>query len=176
MNSVYLSASRKLEAFLELFIEKTGLATRYLGLLLVVVTFAVVLLRYLFNYSPIALQETMTYLHASLFMLGAAYTLKHDGHVRVDVFYQTMSQQKQALINLLGTVFLLFPTCIFVFVICLPYVESSWAIGERSIEGAGLPWVYALKTLLLIQPVLLMLQGLAEILKNLPIVLNKEAK
>ena len=148
------------------FTESLGLGTRYLGLLLVVVTAAVVLLRYLFNYSPIDLQETMTYLHASLFMLGAAYTLKHDGHVRVDVFYQHMSQRKQALINLMGTVFLLFPTCLFVLIICFPYVESSWSIGERSVEGAGLPWVYLLKTLLLLQPLLLMLQGVAEIFKN----------
>lgn len=146
--------------------ERTGLITRYLGGILVLVTFFVVLLRYGFNYAPIALQETMTYLHAALFMLGAAYTLKHNGHVRVDVFYQNMSAHKQAWVNLLGTLFLLFPTCLFVLIICWPYVADSWAMQERSIEGSGLPFVYLLKTLLILQPILLMIQGVAIIIEN----------
>ncbi|MFT7110714.1 MAG: TRAP-type mannitol/chloroaromatic compound transport system permease small subunit [Psychrobacter glaciei] len=149
-----------------LFIERLGKLTGYLGLFLVINTALVVALRYLFNWAPIALQETMTYLHASLFMLGAAYTLKNDGHVRVDVFYQHYTEKKKALVNLLGTVFLLFPTCLFILIICFPYVESSWAMGERSVEGHGLPWLYALKALLLVQPLLLMLQGIAEIINN----------
>lgn len=153
--------------------ERLGLATRYLALLLVTATGLVVLLRYAFNYAPIALQESMTYLHASLFMLGAAYTLKHDGHVRVDVFYQYFSEQKKAWVNLLGTLFLLMPTCLFTLYICLPYVQSSWAILEHSIEGAGLPWVYLLKSLLIVQPALLLIQGLAEIIKNLLVLQNQ---
>ncbi len=148
------------------FTERLGLATRYLGLFLVVSTAAVVFLRYVFSYSPIALQEIMTYLHTSLFMLGAAYTLKHDGHVRVDVFYQHMSEARKQWVNILGTVFLLFPTCLFVLIICIPYVASSWAIGEHSIESSGLPFLFLLKSLLLVQPVLLMIQGVAEILRN----------
>ena len=153
--------------FITHFIERLGGLTAYLGLILVINTALVVALRYAFNWAPIALQETMTYLHASLFMLGAAYTLKHDGHVRVDVFYQHFTPQKKALVNLLGTLFLLFPTCLFILFICFPYVESSWSMGERSIEGNGLPWLYLLKSLSLIQPILLMLQGLAEIIKNI---------
>ena len=156
----------KLYSALTGFTERLGLLTQYLGLFLVINTALVVALRYVFNWSPIALQEAMTYLHATLFMVGAAYTLKHDGHVRVDVFYQHYSEKKKALVNLIGTLILLFPTCLFILYICLPYVESSWAIGERSIEGNGLPWVYLLKTLLIIQPVLLMIQGSAEVLKN----------
>ena len=152
--------------FISNFTERLGKATRYLGLFLVVNTALVVLLRYVFNYSPIALQETMTYLHTSLFMLGAAYTLKHDGHVRVDVFYQNMSKTKQQWVNILGTVFLLFPTCLFILIICIPYVVSSWEINEHSIESNGLPWLFLLKSLLLAQPVLLMIQGVAEILRN----------
>ena len=158
MHTLYLLISN--------FIEGLGRTTRYLSLILVINTALVVALRYLFNWSPIALQETMTYLHTSLFMLGAAYTLKHDGHVRVDVFYQNMSQAKQQWVNIFGTVFFLFPTCLFVLIICLPYVSSSWAINEHSIESSGLPWLFLLKSLLLVQPVLLMLQGVAEILKS----------
>ncbi|MEH6346878.1 MAG: TRAP transporter small permease subunit [Bermanella sp.] len=158
MHTLYLLISN--------FIEGLGRTTRYLSLILVINTALVVALRYLFNWSPIALQETMTYLHTSLFMLGAAYTLKHDGHVRVDVFYQNMSQAKQQWVNIFGTVFFLFPTCLFVLIISFPYVSTSWAINEHSIESSGLPWLFLLKSLLLVQPVLLMLQGVAEILKS----------
>ncbi len=152
--------------FISNLTERLGLATRYLSLFLVISTALVVLLRYVFSYSSIALQEVMTYLHVSLFMLGAAYTLKHDGHVRVDVFYQHMSETRKHWVNILGTVFLLFPTCLFVLIICFPYVSSSWAIGEHSIESSGLPYLFLLKSLLLVQPVLLMIQGLAEILRH----------
>ncbi len=156
------------------FTEYWGHAIRWLGLILVIATGMVVALRYAMNWSPIALQEAITYVHASLFMLGMAYTLKHNGHVRVDVFYQKMSPRRQHWVNLLGTLFLLFPTCIFIFYICIPYVESSWVMGEKSIEGNGLPWVYWLKTLLLVQPILLMVQGAAEVLKCAIFLLDKE--
>ena len=89
------------------------------------------------------------------------------------MFYQHYTHKKKALVNLLGTLFLLFPTCLFILIICFPYVESSWAMGERSVESNGLPWLYALKALLLAQPVLLMLQGTAEIIKNLLILQNR---
>jgi TRAP-type mannitol/chloroaromatic compound transport system permease small subunit len=155
-----------IQLYIETLITRIGLATRYLGLILVINTALVVALRYLFNWSPIALQETMTYLHASLFMLGAAYTLQQDDHVRVDVFYQHMSERKQHWVNLLGTVFLLLPTCAFIFIICLPYVASSFAMGERSIEGNGLPFLYLLKGLLLVLPILLSLQGIANLIRH----------
>ena len=168
MRPIFLNiyVMNSLQLHIETLIRQIGLGTRYLSLILVIVTALVVALRYLFNWAPIALQEVMTYLHAGLFMLGAAYTLQQDGHVRVDVFYQHMSERKQHWVNLLGTLFLLLPTCIFIFVICLPYVESSIAMNERSIEGNGLPFLFALKSLLLILPVLLSLQGIAHIIQH----------
>jgi TRAP-type mannitol/chloroaromatic compound transport system permease small subunit len=155
-----------IQLYIDTLIQRIGLITRYLGLILVINTALVVALRYLFNWSPIALQETMTYFHASLFMLGAAYTLQQDGHVRVDVFYQHMSERKQHWVNLFGTVCLLLPTCGFIFMICLPYVSSSFAMGERSIEGNGLPFLYLLKGLLLLLPILLSLQGIANLIRH----------
>ena len=168
MRPIFLNiyVMNSLQLHIETLIRQIGLGTRYLSLILVIVTALVVALRYLFNWAPIALQEIMTYLHAGLFMLGAAYTLQQDGHVRVDVFYQHMSERKQHWVNLLGTLFLLLPTCIFIFVICLPYVESSIAMNERSIEGNGLPFLFVLKSLLLILPVLLSLQGIAHIIQH----------
>lgn len=157
---------KPLQQYIEALIQRIGLGTRYLSLILVIVTALVVALRYLFNWAPIALQEIMTYLHAGLFMLGAAYTLQQDGHVRVDVFYQKMSERKKHWVNLLGTLFLLMPTCIFIFIICLPYVQSSIAMNESSIEGNGLPFLFVLKSLLLVLPVLLSLQGIAFIIQH----------
>lgn len=147
--------------------DRFGSLVSWLSLALVLVTGLVVLLRYAFNWAPIALQESMTYLHASLFMLGAAYSLKHDKHVRVDVFYRNFDARRKALVNIGGTILLLFPTCLFSLIICWPYVADSWSILERSVEGNGLPFIYLLKTLLLIQPVLLMLQGIIEIMRNI---------
>lgn len=147
--------------------DRFGAAVSWLSLALVLITGLVVLLRYAFNWAPIALQESMTYLHASLFMLGAAYSLKHDKHVRVDVFYRKFSQRQKAWVDIGGTLLLLFPTCLFSLFICWPYVADSWSILERSVEGNGLPFIYLLKTLLLIQPFLLILQGCVEIMRNL---------
>ena len=75
-------------------------------------------------------------------------------------------------VNLLGAIFLLYPTCIFIFIICLPYVSSSWAILESSIEGNGLPFIYLLKTLMVIMPVTLGLQGVAEMLGSILVLLG----
>ena len=91
--------------------ELSGRFIAWLTLFIVLITFIVVVLRYVFDYGSIAMQESVTYLHAFVFMLGAAYTLKHDGHVRVDIFYRKMSARKKAWVDLLGTFLLLYPVC-----------------------------------------------------------------
>ena len=94
--------------------ELSGRFIAWLTLFIVLITFIVVVLRYVFDYGSIAMQESVTYLHAFVFMLGAAYTLKHDGHVRVDIFYRKMSARKKAWVDLLGTFLLLYPVCLFI--------------------------------------------------------------
>ena len=153
--------------------ELSGRFIAWLTLFIVLVTFVVVVLRYVFDYGSIALQESITYLHAFVFMLGAAYTLKHDGHVRVDVFYRNMSNVKKAWVDLLGTLLLLFPVCLFILISSWDYVLTSWSMSEQSGEAGGLAYVYILKTALLIMPVLLMLQGAAITLKNLLVIKGK---
>lgn len=138
-----------------------GRAVSWLTLALVLLTFAVVLLRYAFDLGWIAMQESITYLHAALFMLGAAYTLQSDDHVRVDIFYRPLTARGQAWVNLLGTLFLLLPVCLFIGWISWAYVASSWVLREGSHEAGGLDLVWLLKTLLLLMPALLALQGLA---------------
>ena len=147
--------------------ETTGQASAWLTLLLVLVTFTVVVLRYVFQFGSIAMQESILYLHASVFMLGAAYTLRKDGHVRVDIFYRGFSAKHKALVNLLGSLFLLLPVCSFLLWASWGYVANAWSIHEGSGETGGLPYVYLLKTLIPLAAFLLILQGISQALASL---------
>ena len=144
-----------------------GLNVAWLGLGLVLVTFLVVIVRYLFDSGSIALQESALYLHATLFMLGAAWTLKIDGHVRVDVFYRHFSARGKAIADLVGTLIFLLPTCGFLLWISQDYVDAAWRVREASPEAGGLPFVYLLKTLIPITALLLILQGISQLLRRL---------
>jgi TRAP-type mannitol/chloroaromatic compound transport system permease small subunit len=126
----------------------------------------VVLLRYGFGIGSIALQESVTYLHATVFMLGAAYTLKHNGHVRVDIFYRRFSPRGQAWVNSLGGIIFLLPICAYILFISWDFVWQSWAIKEASPEPGGIPAVFALKTLLPLMAITLALQAIAEVCKS----------
>lgn len=148
------------------FTAQTGKAVRWLSLLMVLFSVAVVVLRYAFEIPSIALQESVMYLHASLFMLGAAYTWQQNGHVRVDVFYRNFSRKHQNLVDRCGIVFLLLPVCIFMLYSSWNYVSVAWQIGEKSQEAGGLPFVYLLKTLILLLPFLMILQAIAEFAKT----------
>src|SRR5690606_22659805 len=114
--------------------------------------FAVVILRYGFATGSIAAQEAITYLHALVFMLGAAYTLKREGHVRVDVFYRRLGDRARAWVDLLGTVLLLLPTFVFILVISWTFVANAWVRMEGSAEAGGLPLVFLLKSAILAMP------------------------
>ncbi len=147
--------------------EYIGRVVSWLTLVMVLVTFAVVIFRYLFNTGWIAMQESITYMHAVVFMLGAAYTLKHDGHVRVDIFYREKSERFRIWVDLLGSLFLLLPVCIFITWISWEYVAASWSVMESSQEAGGIPAVFLLKSIILLMSGLLTLQGLSIFLTNL---------
>lgn len=163
----------KLCSLIDNFTEVTGRLVTWLCLLLILATCGVVFLRYGLGGGSIALQESSSYIHASLFMLAMAFTLKHGGHVRVDIFYRNFSPKRQAWVDILGTLIFLFPICILMFTLSLDYVATSWSIRETSQEGSGLPFVYVLKSLLLVLPILLMIQGTSELIKNLLFALDK---
>jgi len=146
--------------------ETIGRALAWLTLLMVLITFAVVVLRYGFDWGSIAMQESVNYLHALVFMAGAAYTLKHDEHVRVDILYTRFSSRGKAWINLLGSLILLLPFCVFLIWISLPYVTNSWQLLEGSREAGGLPLVYVLKSFIPLMGLLLLLQGLGLIARS----------
>src|ERR1700754_2406624 len=142
-----------------------GRAVSWCALAIVLIGFAVVLMRYVLGLGSIWLQETIIYAHAALFLLAAAWTLKEGGHVRVDVFYASASPRAKAWIDLLGALLLLLPFCIAILWFSLPYVGRSWAILERSRETSGLPLVFLLKTLIPVFAVLLGLQGIAQAIR-----------
>lgn len=140
-----------------------GRAVRWLTGVMALLTVIVVVLRYAFGEGTIALQESIIYAHGLVMMLGIAYTLKQDAHVRVDLFYSRLGPRGKARINLLGHCLFLLPVGITIFWTSLPYVTASWRILEGSSEVGGIPAVFALKTLIPLMAFLLVLQGLAEI-------------
>ena len=152
---------------IEQLIDFSGRVVSWLTLLMVVITFTVVVLRYVFDIGWIALQESITYLHAMVFLIGAAYTMQHEAHVRVDIFYSRFSQQTRAWIDFCGALFLLLPFIFFLCWVSWEYVTSSWNVMESSREAGGLPGVYLLKSLMLVMAGLLTLQAAHQIIRAL---------
>lgn len=144
-----------------------GHAARWLALLLMLAQFLVVVLRYLFGTSYIWGTETVLYLHAALFMLGAGYTLLVDGHVRVDIFYAGLGRRGRAMVDLLGTLFFLLPMCLVILWFTWRFTASSWAIREGPISVGGIPASFLLKTLIPAFALLLLVQGVSLLLRSL---------
>jgi TRAP-type mannitol/chloroaromatic compound transport system permease small subunit len=142
-----------------------GRTVAWACLLVVLVQFAVVVMRYAFGAGSIWLTETIIYGHAALFMLAAAWTLREGGHVRVDIFYADAGPRRRALIDLCGALFLLLPFMVVLLWFAVPYVTRSWSIMETSRETSGLPGVYLLKTLIPAFAVLMALQGIAQAIR-----------
>jgi TRAP-type mannitol/chloroaromatic compound transport system permease small subunit len=135
-------------------------------LFIVAVEFAVVVMRYLFGVGAIAVQESILYAQAALFLLAAAWTLQIGGHVRVDIFYARAKPGTRALIDFFGAVVFLLPFAVVLMFVSIPYVARSWVIFERSREASGLPFVYLLKTLIPVFAVLIGLQGVAQAIRG----------
>ena len=156
------------------FNRSLGQYAAWCSLLLVLLVFIIAILRYVFKIGSIPMQELVIYLHAIIFMVGASYTLADDGHVRVDVVYTKLSTRAKAIVNLLGTILFLLPVASFIFIISLDYVILSWKISESSPEAGGLPYLFLLKSLIVIMPILLILQGIAIFLNSLVVISQPE--
>jgi TRAP-type mannitol/chloroaromatic compound transport system permease small subunit len=155
--------------------QLVGAAIMWLTLLMMLTTAAIVLLRYVFQAGNlIMLQESVIYMHSACFLLGAGWTLGRGGHVRVDVFYRRWSVRGRAWIDALGTLIFLFPVAFFILLSSLEYVGQSWAIGETSAEPGGIPALYLLKTMIPAMAILLILQGVAELIRNAEILIRAE--
>lgn len=150
-----------------------GRLSGWLTTLMVLVMSAIVTLRYGFNVGWIWLQESVIYLHAAVIMLSIGFTLLHNEHVRVDVFYRGMSAAQKAKVDLFGHCAFLLPTNLFILFMSYDYVARSWSIFESSQQAGGLPMLYIVKSLLIVMPLLLIFQGVSEIIK---ILVTKEPK
>ncbi len=157
---------RTLVQFIDDFTDRSGRLLAWLALAMATVTALIVVLRYGFNTGSILAQEAVVYMHGCLFMLGAAYALKRDAHVRVDIFYRNFTPRAKAWINSLGGIVFLMPLCVFILVSSWDYVAESWAIRETSPEPGGIPAVFLLKSLMPLLAVNLFLQGLAETVRS----------
>ncbi|MBE9538621.1 MAG: TRAP transporter small permease subunit [Proteobacteria bacterium] len=151
---------------IDTFTDRSGRLLAWLCLAMAALTALIVFLRYGFNIGSMAAQEAVIYMHACLFMLGASFTLKVGGHVRVDIFYQKFSARNRAWVNSLGGIIFLLPFCAFIFGMSWNYVSESWAIRESSPEPGGIPAVFLLKSLIPLMALNLFVQGLAEVLRN----------
>ena len=156
----------KIAQWINQFNYRMGQMISWLTLILVALVNIVVLSRYLLGIGSIAIQESVTYVHAVIFMLGLAFTLQRGGHVRVDIFYRDFSARRKAIVDLIGTVIFLLPFCGLILFGSWDYVMASWSIKESSSETGGIAAVYLLKTLMLFMPITLALQGLAQIIDS----------
>lgn len=164
--NIFYTALSLIVQIIEHIIEWAGKLVAWLTLFMVLAIVGVLILRHGFDISAIPLKESVTYMHALIFMIGAAYTLKHNEHVRVDVFYQKFSPRKKAWVEILGFIFLLTPVCWFIYYYSYQTVAFNWALKTGSNDPGGIPYLYLLMGLMLVLPVSLFLQGLATALKN----------
>lgn len=127
-----------------------GRGVAWLTLAMVLADALVVGLRYGFGIGWTGLQESVTYMHAAVFLLAAAYALNRDDHVRVDIFQRQWSPRRRALVDLLGSLCLLLPVAAALGALSIGYVADAWQRLETSAQPGGLPFVYLLKTLILV--------------------------
>ncbi len=152
---------------------KIGHAISWLSTILVLVVCYDVFTRYFLRKSSVGVQELEWHIFAVLFLLGAAYTLKVDNHVRVDVIYTQLSDRGKAWINLLGGIIFLIPFSILVLWACQGFVSMSWGIQETSPDPGGLPFRYILKAMIPAGFSLILLQGIALILRSFCTVIGR---
>lgn len=146
--------------------ERVGRVTAWLALAMVLMMAINVVLRYAFSMGHSWQQESVRFMHGILFLAGAAYALKHEAQVRVDVLYQGMSDTRKAWVNLVGTVVFLFPMAGSILYFSQDYVLNSWAIFEGSSEYKGMPGVFIFKSFIWVCGALLILQGISLIIHS----------
>jgi len=161
---------RRLSGGIDTLNDRIGAGIRWLVLVMVVVAAGNAVVRYFsrgaglsLNLTPAA--EAQWYLFSAIFLLGAAYALRHGVHVRVDVLYERLAPRTRAWIDLVGTVVFLIPFAVLMLWVSYPAVRASWQIRETSPDPGGLPR-YPIKALILVSFSLLLLQALSEVVKH----------
>jgi TRAP-type mannitol/chloroaromatic compound transport system permease small subunit len=141
--------------------EAVGRVVSWVALLLVLVVFSDVVMRYLFKTTYVFTQELVWHLFAFIFLIGAGYTLLHDGHVRVDIIYQRLSPKGRAWVNLIGVIFFLIPGCWLVISTSAKFVGNSFSMLEGSPDPGGIPYRFIVKGTMTVGYALLLLQGIS---------------
>lgn len=149
----------------EKVIRRAGILSSWLNLILIFVIATDVLFRYFLDHTSVWVTELEWHLFAIVFLLGAAYTMQDDGHVRVDVFLQRGSAKQKQIVNLIGHLVLLIPLCLFLIPPAWDYFYQSWSIGEASGDPGGIPALYPIKAFIPISFVLVLVQAIAESLR-----------
>ena len=152
--------------------EYVGRSVAWLTLLLVLLVCYDVANRSIFNSTKTWIMELEWHLFSLIFILGAGYALKHNKHVRVDLFFAKFSRRDQAWTNLIGAVVFLIPWCCFLIYYCFEYAHTSYLIGEGSPNPGGLPAWYPIKFALVLGIGLLLLQAISECAKSVLILLD----
>lgn len=161
--------------FLDGFSDLTGRAVAWLTPIMVILTFAVVILRYFFGFNTTAIQDSVMYMHASVFLLGAAYALNKGAQVRVDIFHRSMSPRNKAWVEAVGCLIFLLPFCGLILFSSWHYVLQSWAVTEGARDANGLPLVYLLKSLLPLAATTLALQAVADTCHSLSVLAHDDS-
>ena len=157
----------RIAAGCEKLCQRTAQIVSWAVLTMAITTFVVVVLRYGFNLGWVALQESIQYQHAFVFMLFSAHALGQDEHVRVDIFYRHWAKGRRAWVNLVGTLVFLFPVCVSIIAFSWGYVAESWRLLESSKEAAGLPLVFIMKSLIPAFCLLMLVQGVAVAIRSI---------
>lgn len=152
---------------LDLINRHVGGAVRWCALFMVLLQFGIVLLRYVFGISFIFMNEGVLYLHSALFMLGAGFTLLIDKHVRVDIFYARATERTRTAIDMFGHIVFLAPAMTLLLIYSWPSVRRSWSILEGPISVGGIPASFLLKSLIPAFCILLLVQGLACLFRDI---------
>ncbi len=157
---------QSLSAAIDAVNRTVGRIVSWAILVIVLLQFSVVIMRYVFGVGSVWVQETITYVYATSFMATAGYALLRDGQVRVDIFYREAAPKTKAIVDIAGTFVFLWPVTGLLLWVAFPYVTRSFAILEGSRETAGLPFLYLLKAEILVFAVLLALQGGSLLLRS----------
>ncbi len=157
---------RRLEQAIGKLSGAFGWLAGWLCILMIGVVFVDVVARYGFDAGSIAMQELEWHLFAAVFLLGAAYTMREDANVRVDVFYARMTPRKKAMVDIFGTVVFVIPMCTLILYSSYDFVSYSYQIQEISNDPGGLPYRFAFRALLPLGYFLVMIQSLAVVSRN----------
>lgn len=158
--------------FVDKINKSIGRKTSWLTAALVLVVVGDVIVRYVFNDSSVAIQELEWHLFAILFLMGAAYTLQKDDHVRVDLFYSKFNAKQKAWLNIIGTIIFLIPFTLLIIYTSQNYALNSFALNEASPDPGGLPARYILKAFIPLSFTFLLLQGVSLLFKSILVIKN----